>query len=493
MRTSESQKTESNISKVRNLTAHKRTTQHPFSTVYKNSTKTPQPKTAEPPPEDDLYFYKNWARFADIMQVQPEQKSEDWANHLLRHLVPFVKGFQATLYIKTGDSLQLIGGYALNLGEIKSTIKVGENTIGQVAKYKEPLHIVNPQNSFTTVNTTQQVPIQGILTLPALYQNQTQGVLEILFYQPICEKHHQFLTQIMGNIGTNLCLLANAQLQQKNEELNEQLCASEEFRKLHSYLTEGLSYASHIQSAMMPGKLNLEGIFEDHFLIYEPKDIVSGDFYWVTQVTDELHPQRAKITFVAVVDCTGHGVPGAFVSIIGVTLLNEIVNQKRMTDPALILKMLNNGVRTRLKQSQGKNKDGMDVCLCKIEEKIDGCFLVTFAGAKRPLYYIQDKLLQKIKGDRQGIGGDCQFGNHCFTNKQITLSAGDRLFLSSDGYKDAANPRRKSLGQKKMENLLRQGHKGSMTQHHQQLLRALKTHQQGTAQRDDITLLGIQL
>ena len=491
MSTTESKKKESNISKVRNLTAHKREAQFPFSTIYKNPTKNTQPKKTAPTSEEDLYFYKHWAHFADIMQIQPEQKSEDWANHLLRHLVPFVKGFQATLYIKKGEQLQLIGGYALNLNEIKSIINIGENTIGQVAKCKEVLHIVNPQSSFTNVNATQSVPIQGILTLPALYQNQTQGVLEVLFYQPICEKHYQFLTQIMGNIGTNLCLLANAQLQQKNEELNQQLCASEEFRKLHSYITEGLSCASHIQSAMMPSKLNLKNTFQDHFLIYDPKDIVSGDFYWVTQVSET--PQSTKTTFVAVVDCTGHGVPGAFVSIIGVTLLNEIVNQKGITDPALILKMLNNGVQMRLKQSQGNNKDGMDVCLCKIEHQIDGRFLVTFAGAKRPLYCIQDRLLHKIKGDRHGIGGDFNPGNQSFTNQQITLSSGDRLFLSSDGYKDAANLRRKSLGLKKLENLLRQGNKGSMDQHYQALRQALKLHQQGTTQRDDITLLGIQL
>lgn len=481
---------QTNNSKLRTINPARSGTPRPLSTTYK---KKHQPtKDTEDSTSNDLNFYKSWAHFVEIMQIQPGQNSEVWANHLLSHLIPFVEGFQATLYIKANQELHYMGGYAVNPASIKQRIKVGDQTIGQVAKSKETLYLKNPQSKFVGVNT-QQVSVHSILTLPALYQNETQGVLEILFYKPIAPQHLKFLHRIASNIGVNLCLLANAQLKQQNEELNEQLDASEEFRKLNTHLRESLCYASNIQSTMMPSAQSLQKVFKDYFLIYQPKDIVSGDFYWVTQLANESNSSRPPITFIAVVDCTGHGVPGAFMSIIGTTLLNEIVNNRKITDPDLILKMLNSGVRTRLKQSQDGNKVGMDVCLCKIEKKFGEHYEVTFAGAKRPLYYTENKLLQKLKGDRHGIGGDDYGQPKSFTQQQIMLQAGDRLFLSTDGFKDAANPNRKSLGQKKLEQLLYQGNKISLSKHRQLLLHALESHQQGTPQRDDVTLMGIQL
>lgn len=446
--------------------------------------------------EDELAFYKDWARFTNIMQIQPDQSCQDWADHLLKQLIPFVKGFQATLYMKTSvDVLELIGSYAINVSQVNASIKIGQDTIGLVAKTMEINHIVNPAlgTNFQGVSSTTNIPIQSILTFPITHQDQIQGVLEILFYQPIKEQKLQFLQRIASNMGTNLCLLANAQIREKNEVLNQQLHASEEFRKLHSHLTESMNYASNIQSAILPNNSSFDKTFTDHFLIYQPKDIVSGDFYWLTQVINrEADACKAKkITFAAVVDCTGHGVPGAFMSIIGNALLNEIVNKKGMTNPSQILKMMHVGIRSRLKQSQGQNKDGMDICLCKIEACESGKTKVTYAGAKRPLYYLRDGVLGKLEGNRRSVGGESQ--SEPFDNRFIELSMGDKLFLSSDGFKDIANPQRRSLGLRKFENLLQKGNQFNMAQHKNLMVNELESYQQGTPQRDDITLLGIQL
>lgn len=489
-------------SKIRELSSTQSKQIKPLSTQYRKNILSKQSTSVKPPGESeaaqqDLFFYKNWAHFADIMQIQPGQSSGDWANHLLSHLIPFIKGSQASFYIISDQKLQLIGTYAICPSSLKQSIRIGENTIGEAAKSKQTMHIVNQvaKDNFQAIASTQNIPIHSILTLPALYQNEVQGVIEILFYQPIPTKQHQFLQRIMTNVGVNLCLLANAHIQKQNEELNQQLTVSQEYRKLHTHLTEGINYASNIQSAIMPNESNYGKLFADHFIIYEPKDIVSGDFHWLTQiVTRNPENQKAeKITFLAVVDCTGHGVPGAFMSIIGATLLNEIINKKGVTDPAKILKLLHVGVRSRLKQSQGQNKDGMDVCLCKITQTPSGKFNITFAGAKRPLYYTQDGLFRKLKGSRRSIGGETQSGRKAFANHTIELAKGDKLYLSTDGFKDVANPRRRSFGLRKLENLLQKGLKYTMAQHRELLIEALKNHQQGTPQRDDVTLLGIQL
>ncbi|EAY31461.1 GAF domain-containing SpoIIE family protein phosphatase [Microscilla marina] len=485
-----------NISNKKNFSIKKGP---PNTTLYKthpvsSNQETPQKPTLSQ--EDELSFYKNWANFTDIMQVQPGQNCQNWADNLLKHLIPFVKGFQATLYMKTcPETLELIGSYAINFNEVAPQIKIGQNTVGLVAKTMQMNHIVNPtlKDNFTGVSATQPIPIQSILTFPITHQNNIQGVLEILFYQPIKAQRLEFLQRIASNMGTNLCLLANAQIQEKNDALNKQLDDSEEFRKLHTHLTESINYASNIQSAILPNASSFEKVFSDHFLIYQPKDIVSGDFYWLTQVIHrEAHQAKAKkIIFAAVVDCTGHGVPGAFMSIIGNTLLNEIVNRKGLTDPAQILKMMHVGVRSRLKQSQGQNKDGMDICLCKIEACASDKTKVTYTGAKRPLYYLQDGLLHKLDGDRRRVGGENQ--NQPFTSQSIVLSPGDKLFLSTDGFKDIASPQRKSLGLRKFESLLQKGTQFSMLQHREFMQAQIKEYQQGTPQRDDVTLLGIQI
>ena len=465
--------------------------------------------------QQELFFYKNWARFADIMQIQNGQTSEDWGNHLLSNLVPFVKGFQAALYLKAvedehdedaePESYRLIGGYALDMEQMQQVIHFGEGTVGQAAKSRKKSHITHnsQENQFKAIASTIEFPVHAIVTLPIIYQEEVFGVLEILFYRPVEEKYLDFLHKINSNIGANLCLfLKDEQINLQNQYLNHQLqqtrnhlIISEEFRKIHTNLTESVMYASNIQAAILPSESSFEKLFNDYFIIYKPKDIVSGDFYWLAQVIkrNQDNKSTSRTTFLAVVDCTGHGVPGAFMSMIGNMLLNEIVSKKGITDPAQILKMLHIGIRSSLKQSQGHNKDGMDVCLCKIVTKNKEEFKITFAGAKRQLYYTENGQLFKKKGTRRSIGGDTQVNAMPFANEVLELTAGEKLFLSTDGFKDVASPKRRNFGLRKLETLLQEGIKQEMAQHRELLLTQLREHQQNTAQRDDITLIGIQL
>ncbi len=267
---------------------------------------------------------------------------------------------------------------------------------------------------------------------------------------------------------------ANVLMDQKNEELEEQ----------NKKITDSIRYAETIQKAMLPSEAIFQETFEDHFVIYEPKDIVSGDFYWLTQLEEK--------TLIAVVDCTGHGVPGAFMSTIGVDLLNEIVNKQREFSPANILELLHNGIFERLRQNDTNNRDGMDVCLCLICPANNNQFLVTFAGAKRPLYYIQDNELKRINGDSKYIGG-IKKNKQDFQNYDIILKKGDTLYLTTDGYADSPNANRRKFGSMRFQEMLNTHHNKSLTIQKEIFLSELNEYRQDTPSRDDITFVAVRL
>ncbi len=192
-------------------------------------------------------------------------------------------------------------------------------------------------------------------------------------------------------------------------------------------ITSSIQYAKRIQLAILPPLEQIFRHFPESFVFYKPKDIVSGDFYWFG-IKD-----GKKI--IAVVDCTGHGVPGAFMSMIGNNLLNQIIIEKGITKPDEILNALHIGVQTSLRQGTNvvDTSDGMDIAICSIESDTNK---LEYAGAFRPLIIINKENFRKIDGDKFPIGG-LQFGaEHQFTNHVVKLSQGDTVYLSSDGFAD---------------------------------------------------------
>ena len=207
-------------------------------------------------------------------------------------------------------------------------------------------------------------------------------------------------------------------------------------------------------------------------------------------------PLQNLIRFIAVVDCTGHGVPGAFMSMIGNQLLNEIVNEKKIFEPHKILTQLNLGVIKALNQDTTNNNDGMDICLCSVAPNSNLThYKITFAGAKRPLYYFktQEKKLIKQTGSRMSIGGRSK--NSCinFTSKEIILQKNDLIYLTSDGYIDQNNKERKRFGTKHLENILNKITDRPLPEQKQVLEIELDKWQGTERQRDDITVIGIKI
>ena len=270
------------------------------------------------------------------------------------------------------------------------------------------------------------------------------------------------------------------QLQLTQEVLEEQ---KQQLETEHRKTQESIHYAKRIQFSILPSDQQRKSIVPKSFVIYRPKDIVSGDFYWISK--------SGSKTIASVIDCTGHGVPGSLVSLIGNNLLNEAINEHQLIDPAQILDYLDTKVRVKLRQDEGTNRDGMDLGLCVLELVNSGEYKLTYGGAKNTLFIMSDGELTTLKGDRKSIGGSKR--DFSFTQQEVILREGDCLYLTTDGFIDQANPARERFGSKRLRTLIRQVYHLEMDEQAKLFEEALDEHRQDTEQRDDINLMGIRI
>lgn len=209
-------------------------------------------------------------------------------------------------------------------------------------------------------------------------------------------------------------------------------------------LTDSIRYAQRIQNAMLPSKSSIEAIFPGYFLFFKPKDIVSGDFYWVFE--------NEEYQFLAVGDCTGHGVPGSMMSVLGINLLIEIVENKRINNPDAILNELRQGILTAF-DKDGKSpeyKDGMDIALVRISRKTK---TYCFAAANNGIYHLNADGLQERRADKQPVGFSHELSP--FTKQDFTYEHGDTLVLFTDGFADQfGGPKNKKFRYKSFQELL---------------------------------------
>ncbi len=283
----------------------------------------------------------------------------------------------------------------------------------------------------------------------------------------------------------------NEELNVTNEELQSQKETLEETYSALQMTTEkfnaSIRYASDMQEAVLPELNTLTSFFNNLFLIYKPKDVVSGDFYWFSQINDQMG-------VLAMSDCTGHGVPGAFMSMLGCTLLHEIVNIKKIhNDPARILSNLNAGIHKILRQETGQNDDGMDISVCIFEKMpSQNKIKITFAAAKSRMYFIENNNLTEIKGDNKHIGGS-NYQSAAFENTSFEVDENTVFYMFTDGLTDQQNPQRKKFGTNQLKEVLLQNHQKSLHEQHQILVEKLQTHQGKEQQRDDISFMGFKI
>lgn len=274
---------------------------------------------------------------------------------------------------------------------------------------------------------------------------------------------------------------AAKQLRENNRDLEEKVIQrTRELEHQNQRIRSSINYARRIQEAMLPGKKQLEALFPQSFVLNIPRDIVSGDFYWCGTAGDT--------AILAQVDCTGHGVPGAFMSMMGHTLLNQIIFSEGLTNPAAILNQLNREVQVALNQAGNTMHaaDGMELgicCLCTSSGK------VSFAGACFNLYVVHpEKDLCTLKGNRQSIGGKQRRAHKGFTNNELEPQPGEHFFLFTDGFADQPNQENKRFGTKRLKDLLQRlvTERLSMPAISERLQSELVKYTGSMPQRDDI-------
>lgn len=252
-------------------------------------------------------------------------------------------------------------------------------------------------------------------------------------------------------------------------------------------IVDSIRYARDIQVAILPEIEEIQSALIQSFVLFKPKDIVSGDFYWYTKK----NISKGK-TFIAACDCTGHGVPGAFVSMIGNDLLNQIIVEKDNDNPGEILSLLSIGMKSVFTRtgSEQQAKDGMDMTLCVFDKNLK---TLEFAGAQNPLFLIRNGELTEYRGDKQPIGGRTELNYH-FTNHKIKLQKGDTIYIFSDGYQDQfGGEKNKKFMSKRFKKLLLDIQEKSMDRQRQILAQTIEKWKGDRTQLDDILVIGVRV
>ncbi|MBI2279172.1 MAG: SpoIIE family protein phosphatase [Bacteroidetes bacterium] len=256
----------------------------------------------------------------------------------------------------------------------------------------------------------------------------------------------------------------------------------QELKITHENIKNSISYAKIIQEAMLPEELVLRNNFPGSFIFYKPKDILSGDFYWFKKGED--------VFSVAVADCTGHGIPGALLSMMGFNILYEAVSTKKISQPSDVLDRLNKQVRRILKHGATTLNDGMDIALCTIDLKNKN---MMYAGANRPLFIEREKELIEFKPDKISIGG-IDNNEIQFTNHSISLRAGDRIFLFTDGYTDQFSGKtNKKITVKRLREVLVQSADLSVEEQRDFIIKFFENWKDKEEQTDDVLVMCIQI
>jgi tetratricopeptide (TPR) repeat protein len=274
----------------------------------------------------------------------------------------------------------------------------------------------------------------------------------------------------------------NEEIEKKNFALNE---ANVEIESKNKDITDSIQYARRIQEAILPEVEFTATFKESAFVVYRPKDIVSGDFYWMAQTADYL--------LFAAVDCTGHGVPGAFVSIVCSNLLSQSVKEHGLTRPDEILNDVNVRLSETLRQRQDESRvrDGMDIALCSIHKKT---LHLTFAGAFNPVWIIRNNVLTELLPDKFPVGLFEEEELRKFTYKEMQLEKGDRLYVFSDGYSDQfGGPLGKKYKRSTFQEFVKNIQPKPISQHGKLLLEEHFRWRGENEQIDDILVLGVEV
>ncbi|HEY0029385.1 MAG TPA: GAF domain-containing protein [Bacteroidia bacterium] len=387
--------------------------------------------------------------------------------------------------------------FEMEKGERLGSLSVSMDNIDNFSVWcvrnKKEIFINDNLNEYQKYTSKIVVPAgdmpSSLLFCPMMIGERVVGVITVQSFEKFAYKPLHI--DILKTLGTYTAIaLENANLVENledkvKERTSEVVKQKEIIEETNKHITDSIKYAKRIQEAFLPSESSIAEHLKNAFILYKPKDIVSGDFYWIER-------KGNKILF-AVVDCTGHGVPGAFMSIIGFNGLNQIVNEYNYTRPADILTHLNKSISNTLRQNveDSKIRDGMDVAICSID--LDNNKL-EFAGAFSPLFILRNNEVLKFKGDKHPIGNFVGVEEFEFTNNEIDLLPDDKIYIFSDGFVDQfGGPNGKKLKYNYFRQLLLDNHKRPMPEQKEKINEFFEQWRTGFEQIDDVCIIGVAI
>ncbi|WP_375559698.1 SpoIIE family protein phosphatase [Bernardetia sp. OM2101] len=371
--------------------------------------------------------------------------------------------------------------------EMRQTVEELTSVNEQITKQEEKLRLKVEENKLQLYQIEQQEELMRNSFEELQEQTEQMQAQEAIMKQAMEETN-----RINAELQASEQRL-EAEVKRRTQQIGAQNKALE-----HSYLAlesktrtlhQSINYAKHIQNAILPPKMIVKALFPESFIFYKPKDVVSGDFYWIDRKVNENGNMRIAI---AAVDCTGHGVPGAIMSMIGYNLLNQFSNQATLEEPHLLVEKLHNGVIKSLQQEHTANRDGMDLSVCVYDSDKQ---TVDFVGAKNPLIYIQDDELHEIKGTNASVGGAFYKNKKVnFEKHTIDVSKPTTIYIYSDGYQDqfGGESGRKFM-KSKFKKLLFENHQKPMDEQHKLFSHTFNKWKENEDQVDDVLLIGLKV
>lgn len=283
---------------------------------------------------------------------------------------------------------------------------------------------------------------------------------------------------------------AEEELKQAQAEVAKQREVIEQQNKAlqyqHKRIQESIKAGLRIQQIILPPEAQCEALLKDYFILYQPKDIVSGDFYWVEEIAGK--------RVVACIDCTGHGVSGAFMTLIAYQILQKLILEQGLQNPAEILELLDTETRKALKQENTRLDMGMDIALLVIDQPQDNNIQLAFVGAKSNLYFLTPDSTEvaKIESTKNSVGSIFQTKEK-FINQSFSLPTGSLLYMCTDGFCHQNNAEGKKIGKKRFFELLIENRHQTLPTQKALLWQAFEAHRENEVQRDDVLVMGIRI
>ena len=252
---------------------------------------------------------------------------------------------------------------------------------------------------------------------------------------------------------------------------------------INNDLTDSIKYAQRIQKTILPNANHLDSYFAEYFIYYQPRNIVSGDYYWIKEIDN--------VVYVAVVDCTGHGVPGAFMSLISSNILNEAISSKYANSPTKILEFLRKEIKSRLNENRDEMiNDGLDIALICYNKQNS---TIEYVNANRPLYIISNDELITLASENVSIGGYAEL-DAVIPSKKISIKKNDLLFLFTDGITDQfGGEKNKKYNPQRLRQFLLMNNHLPLVELHQKLITEITLWQSNYEQTDDILMIGLKI